>query len=71
MDTSTTPNIKPGEVIPDWNKYLNNRKAAFKKYVTNEGRHNLFSEWLAQDPPFIPAEFLPKEMRFGESERVY
>ena len=71
MDTSTIPNIKPEEVIPEWNKYLNNRKAAFKKYVTNEGRHNLFSEWLTQDPPFIPAEFLPKEMRFGESERVY
>ena len=72
MDTtSTSTNIKPEEVIPEWNKYLGNRKSAFRKYVTNAGRYNLFSEWLSQTPPFIPAEFLPKEMRFGESERAY
>ena len=72
MDTSTPDvNVKPAEVIPEWETFLNNRKNAFRKFTINSGKLDLFTDWLARTPPFIPAEFLPKEIKSGESERVY
>ena len=73
MDTTNPPavSINPVDVIPEWDNYVMNRKNGFRKFVTNAGRYDLYNEWLARTPPFIPAEFLPKELRAEESERVY
>ena len=76
----TTENVQPSQtaakplpenVIPDWQNYLKKRKFGYNKYINNKGRYDLEMEWKMQDTPFIPAEYLPKEMRFGESEREY
>lgn len=81
MDTATEPTVNqtkpdqptvlPSEVIPDWVKYLNKRKYAFIKHLNNGGKHDIQLGWKNMDPPFIPAEYLPKELRYGESEREY
>lgn len=63
--------VKPSEVIPDWEKYLKKRKFGYNKYINNNGRYEIQMKWKNLDTPFIPAEYLPKEMVFGESEREY
>lgn len=69
--TQPVLNISPVEVIGDWEEYLTKRKFGFNKHLTNEGKHKFHVGWKTQEPPFIPAEYLPKEMRFSESEREY
>ena len=63
--------VCPENVIADWKDCVLKRKYAYNKYVSNDGRFELENSWKSQTPPFIPAEFLPKEMRYGESEREY
>ena len=59
------------DVIADLTDFLKKRKFGYNKHITNKGRHELHLDWKNQNPPFVPAEYLPKEMRFGEFERVY
>ena len=59
------------DVIADFKEFFQKRKFGYNKYICNKGRFELLNGWKSQDTPFIPAEYLPKEMRYGESEREY
>ena len=45
------------------NKELNERKIAFYNYMHNSDRMEIYNEMLKQDPPRLPARFIPKEIR--------
>ena len=59
------------DVIVEFKEFFQKRKFGYNKYICNKGRYELLNGWKSQDIPFIPAEYLPKEMRYGESEREY
>ena len=59
------------DVITDWERLLKSRKFGFYKFLENKGRYDLLDDWKKQETPFIPATFLPKELRYGESEKEY
>lgn len=63
--------INAQEYIADWETCLKRRKVAFNKHLTNHGRREIHIDWKNRDPPFIPAAYLPKQMKFGESQREY
>ena len=65
------PDVRPSEVIPDWEDYIQKRKNAYFRYLNNKERHIIHVGWKSSDPPFTPIQYLPKELFNGESEREY
>ena len=70
-NTDSFPNGSAKEWIPDWEEYLKRRKLCYNKYLTNKGRYDIHDNWKSQNPPFIPALYLPKQLKFDESDREY
>ena len=71
MEVEVVPKVNPTEFINDWEEYVEKRKKGFNKHLTNHGRRELHIDWKIRDPPFIPALYLPKKLRYGESDREY
>ena len=75
MDTSPpvedeTPKLS--EIIPNLeNDFLKPRAREFYKGLHNGDRLDIHKNWLSDDPPFIPPNYLPKKMSYIESEAEY
>ena len=75
MDTS--PPVENGapklsEIIPNLeNDFLKPRSREFYKALHNGDRLDIHKNWLSEDPPFIPPNYLPKKMSYKESEAEY
>ena len=71
MEVEVAPEVNPTDYIGDWDDYIDKRKKGFNKHLNNHGRREIHIDWKIKDPPFIPALYLPKKLRFGESDREY
>lgn len=75
MDTSppTDNNVpKLTDIIPNLeNDFLKPRAREFYKALHNGDRLDIHKNWLSENPPFIPPNYLPKQLSFKESEAEY
>ena len=61
--------IRPEDVIADWQDYLKKRKLGYNKHISNKGRYEIQMGWKNMNPPFVPAEYLPKEINEAKNRR--
>lgn len=63
--------VQLSTIVPDLTRNINNRKFSYYNHLHNQERYEIYNGWINQEEPFIPPNYLPKQMKHTESEGVY